>query len=151
MFAHKLKFILLPKLIATLNNLHVHFLHWLMLTGLLSLNALCWPCKSMTDELAPKECYKLAVGTWYGSNCQCMSVSKPCSGILALLWMPVHVITTLNSTVYVFFLLWLSFCHHPPHPRHPPTHPLIYTGPILMSSIRIVKNLWKSAIVYLSG
>ena len=37
-FAYKLKLILLPKLIATLNNyvaMNVHCLHWLMSTGLL--------------------------------------------------------------------------------------------------------------------
>ena len=35
--------------------MHVHCLHWLMWTGLLSLNAFCRPCKSTTGEMAPKE------------------------------------------------------------------------------------------------
>ena len=74
MFALKLKFILLPQLIATLITMHVHCLHWLMWTGLLSLNAFCRPCKPTTGEMVPKEGSKLAVGTWYGSHCQCTSV-----------------------------------------------------------------------------
>ena len=74
MFALKLKFILLPQLIAILITMHVHCLHWLMWTGLLSLNAFCRPCKSTTGEMAPKEGTKLAVGTWYGSHCQCTSL-----------------------------------------------------------------------------
>ena len=55
-----LKFILLAQLIITM---HVHCLHWLMWTGLLSLNAFCQPCKSTTGEMAPKEGSRLAVGT----------------------------------------------------------------------------------------
>ena len=35
--------------------MHIHCLHWLMLTGLLFLNAFCQPCKSMTGEMEPKE------------------------------------------------------------------------------------------------
>ena len=35
--------------------MHVHCVHWLMWTGLLSLNALYRPCKSTTGEMAPKE------------------------------------------------------------------------------------------------
>ena len=42
--------------------MHVHCLHWLMWTGLLSLNAFCRPCKSTTGEMAPKEGSRLAVG-----------------------------------------------------------------------------------------
>ena len=42
--------------------MHVHCLHWLMWTGLLTLNAFCRPCKSTTGEMAPKEGSKLAVG-----------------------------------------------------------------------------------------
>ena len=64
MFAYKLKFILLPQLIATLLiTMHVHCLHWLMLTGQLSLCAFCRPYKSMTGEMAPKEGTKSAVVT----------------------------------------------------------------------------------------
>ena len=32
------------------------------------------PCISMTGEMVPKEGSNLAVGTWYGSHCQCTSV-----------------------------------------------------------------------------
>ena len=62
MFAHKLKFILLPQLIATLNNYACALPP--LANGLLSLNAFCRPCKSTTGEMAPKrEGSKLAVGT----------------------------------------------------------------------------------------
>ena len=73
MFAHKLKFILLPQLLATM---HVHCLHWLMSTGLLYLSAFCRPCKSTTGEMTPKEDSKLAVGIRHGSHCQCTSAMK---------------------------------------------------------------------------
>ena len=40
----------------------------------------------------------------------------------------------------------------PPHLSHPPTHPLIYFGPILMNSMKtIIKNWWKTVIIYLPG
>ena len=120
--------------------MHVHCLHWLKSTGLLSLNAFCRPWKSTTGEMAPKEGSNLAVGTWYGSHCWCTSV-KALQWNIDPLWVHVHVIATLNSTICVFFLLWLSFCQHSSHSRAPPTHPLIYTGPILMNFMKkIIKT-----------
>ena len=40
------------------------------------------------------------------------------------------------SKLYYLCLLCLSFCHYPPHLRTPPTHPLIYTDPIFMNSMK---------------
>ena len=39
-------------------------------------------------------------------------LSRPCS-----LWVHVHVIDTLNSTIYAMLFLFLSFSHHLPHPH----------------------------------
>ena len=131
--------------------MHVHCLHWLMSTGLLFLKAFCRPCKSTTGEMVPKGglqvgcghliwlplsvhiCLGLVVEHWsFLGACRCHSYSK--LYYLCLL------------------LLLLSFFHHPPHPRTPPAHPLIYTGPILMNSMKkIIKNWQKPAIIYLSG
>ena len=74
MFALKLKFIFLPQLIATLNNYACSLPPLANVTGLFSLNAFCRPCKSTNGEMVPKEGSRLAVGTWYGSHCQCTSV-----------------------------------------------------------------------------
>ena len=130
--------------------MHVHLLHWLMSTGLLSLNAFFRPCKSMTGEMAPKEGSKLVVGP---DMALIVSVHV-CLGLVVEYWPFVgacthHTVATLNSTICVFFLLCFSFCHHPPHPRTPPALPLIYTCPILMNSIKIVKNWRKPFIIYL--
>ena len=46
---------------------------------------------------------------------------------------------------YLCLISLLRFCDHPHHPRAPPTHPLIYTGPILMNSIKKHKNLAKTS------
>ena len=133
MFTHKLKFIVLPQLIATLNNYACHCLYWLMLTGLLYQNAFCRSCKSATGEMAPKEGSKLVVGTWYSSHCQCTSaclglvvdwISALC-GCMYTSWL----LWTL-ATISVFLFLCLSFCHYPPHIHTPPAYPQIYTGPI---------------------
>ena len=74
-------------------------------------------------------------------------LSRPCSGILALCGcMYTSYVATLNSTICFFFLLWLSFCHHPSQPRAPSAHPLIYIGPILMHSMKkIIRKLAKTS------
>ena len=59
----RLKFILLPQLIATLNNYACALPPLAKWTGLLSLSAFCRPCKSTTGEMAPKEATRSAVGT----------------------------------------------------------------------------------------
>ena len=63
MFALKLKFILLPQLIATLNN-YACLLPPLANVDWFALPEYFFrPCKSTTGEMAPKEGPKLAVGT----------------------------------------------------------------------------------------
>ena len=54
---------------------------------LLFQSTFCQPCKSMTGEMAPMEGYNLAVGDWGPDMAPTVSarLSRPCSGILALL------------------------------------------------------------------
>ena len=101
--------------------MHVHCLHWLIWTGLLSLNAFCQPCKSTTGEMAPKEGSRFAVGTWYGSHCQCTSF-RPCSGILAFVGACTpHSYSKLYSLCLISSLIkLLPPPTPPPHPSHPP-------------------------------
>ena len=84
--------------------------------------------------MAPKEGSKLAVGPDMAP-----SVSARLSRPLVEYWPFVGACTRHSYSklsICVLFLLCLSFCHHPPHPRTPPTHPLVYTGPILMNSMK---------------
>ena len=128
--------------------MHVYCLHWLMWTGLLSLNAFCRPCKSTTGEMAPKEGFRLEpdMAPTVGAR-----LSRPCSRILAFVDACTrHSYSKLYSLCLISSLIKLL--PPPTPPRAPPTHPLIYTGPILMNSIKkIVENWQKPAIVYLSG
>ena len=102
--------------------MHVHCLHWLKSTGLLSLNAFCRPYKSTTDEMAPKEDSNLAVGD--------------------LIWLPLSVHVCLGLVVEYWSFVGACTCHSysklyyscllsslikllplptpPPHPSCPP-------------------------------
>ena len=132
MFAYKLKFILLPQVIATLNS------YACLLTPLVNVNCSAFPecfyrpCKSMTGEMALMEGSSLALRTWYGSHCQYASVWSLYWNNGSL-WVHVHIIATVHSTISVILLLCLSFCHHPPQPCIPTTYLLIYAGPIFMN------------------
>ena len=55
--------------------MHVHCLHCLKSTGLLSWNAFCQPCKSTTGEMVPKEGSNLAVGPDM-TPCVCTRLSE---------------------------------------------------------------------------
>ena len=130
--------------------MHVHCLHWLIWTGLLSLNAFCRPCKSMTGEMAPKEGPKLT-----GDLIWLPLSVHVCLGLVVEYW-PFVGTCTRNSYSKLYHLCLLSslikLLPPPTLPCSPPAHPLIYTGPILMNSIKkIVRNWQKPAIVYLSG
>ena len=83
--------------------MHVHCLHWLMWTGLHSLNAFCRPCKSTTGEMAPKEGSKLAAGTliWLP-----LSVHV-CLGLVVEYW-PFVGAYTRNSYSKLYYLCLLS-------------------------------------------
>ena len=135
MFAYKLKFILLPQLIATLNN------YACSLPPLTNINWSAfpewffWPCKSTTGEMEPTEGSNLAVGT----------SAHICLGLVVEYWPFVGVCGHhSHSKLYhcVILLLCFSLCHHPP---------LIYTGPILMNPWKVHQKLAKSAIIYLPG
>ena len=67
------------------------------------------------------------------------SLSRPCSGIIAIcgcMW------TLSHCKLYqcVIQLLCFSLCHHPPHPRTLPVHPIMCTYPILMNSMKKSKT-----------
>ena len=99
--------------------MHVHCLHWPMWIGLLSLNAFCRPCKSTTGEMAPKEGSRLAVGTCYGSHCQCMHV---CLGLVVGYW-PFVGACTRHSYSKLYYLCLLSSLVKLLPPPTPPLRP----------------------------
>ena len=109
--------------------MQVHCLHWLMSTGQLFQSAVCWPCKSMIGEMAPKEGSNLAVGTWYGSHCQCVSV-KSLYWNAGPLWIHLQIIYSCPILYY--------FC--PPASLFklfpPPTPPLHAFSPISMNFMK---------------
>ena len=57
------EFHFISQLLATINNLYVHCLLWLMSTDLLFQSALCQPCKYTTSGMAPMEGFNMGVGT----------------------------------------------------------------------------------------
>ena len=132
--------------------MHVHCPHWLKSTGLLSLNAFCRPCKSTTGEIGTKGGLQVGCGDliWHP-----LSVHI-CLGIVVEYWSFVDACTRhsySNYTICVFFLLYLSFYHHPPHPCTPSANPLIiiHWPKINEFHEKIIKNWQKPAIIYLSG
>ena len=112
--------------------MHVHCLHWLMSTGLLVQS-------DFSNHVNPrlvKWCqWRAPILQWGPDIASTVSthLSRPCSGKLTLygcMW-------TIDKLYHcVILLLCFSLCHHPTHPRTPPTHPLIYTDPILMNSMK---------------
>ena len=132
--------------------MHVQCLYGLMSTGLLFQSAFCWPCKLMTGEMVPKKASNFPVGTWYDSHCQWrLSWLK----FVVDYWPFVGAYTNHSySKLYYLCLLTSLFklLSPPTQPLHPPSHPLLYTGPILINFMkRIVKNWNKLAIIYLLG
>ena len=114
--------------------MHVHCLHWLMWTGLLSLNAFCQPCKSTTGEMAPR---RAPSWLWYLIWLP-LSVHI-CLGVVVEYWSFVGACTRHSySELYCLCLVSSLFelLPSPTPPPHPPTHSLIYTGPILMNSMK---------------
>ena len=69
MFIYKLIFILMPQLIATLNNYGCSLFPLANVNWSGFLSTFCWQSKSTTGEVAPMEGSELAVGIWYGSHC----------------------------------------------------------------------------------
>ena len=98
--------------------MHVHCLHWLMWTGLLSLSAFCRPCKSTTGEMAPKEATRLAVGDliWLP-----LSVHV-CLGLVVEYW-PFVGACTRHSYSKLYSLCLLSSLIKLLPPPTPPPHP----------------------------
>ena len=129
MFALKLKFILLSQLIATLNN---------YACSLPPLAKVCFPWMPFADHVNPR----LVKWRQGGLQVSCEDLiwlplsEHVCLGLVVEYWPFVSASTRHSySKLYYLCLLsfWLSFFHHP---RTPPAHPLIYTGPILMNSIK---------------
>ena len=83
--------------------MHVHCLHWLMWTGLLSLNAFCRPCKSTTGEMAPKRGLQVGCGDliWLP-----LSVHV-CLGLVVEYWLFVGACTR-HSYCKLYYLCLLS-------------------------------------------
>ena len=57
------------------------------------------------------------------------------------LWLHVHIIATLNSTIFVPFQAF--FTTHPT----PPTQPFVYSGPILINSMKNWQKLLLTRLV----
>ena len=132
-FTYELKFILLPQLIATLNNY-----------------ACSPPPLANVNWSASPECFSSHVNPWLVKWHQWRApiwqwahditptVSTCLSWNIGPLWVHVDVIATINFTIVSSSFLF-SLCHHPPAPT-PLAHPFIYTDPILLNYIKIVKN-----------
>ena len=137
--------------------MHVHCLHWLMLTGLLFQSALCRLCKSMNyaDYINPWLViwHQRRPPIWlWGHDMAPIGSACLSIGIVVEYWPFVGTCTHHSSTKLYYLcllasLLTLLLPPTPPlcsshlyHPCAPPTHPLIYAGPILMHSIQ---EMWK--------
>ena len=99
--------------------MHVHCLHWLMWTGLLSLNAFCRPCKSTTSEMVPKE-----GSSWLWGPDMAPTVSAHLSIGLVVEYWPFVGACTRHSYSKLYYLCLLSSLIKllsPPTP--PPSHP----------------------------
>ena len=115
--------------------MHIHCLHWLKSTGLLFLNAFCRPCISTTKGGVQFGCGDLI---WLP-----LSVHI-CLGLVVEYWFFVGASTHHSfSEFYYLCLISPLFKLLPPPipPCAPSTHPLIYTGPILIHSMKeIIKT-----------
>ena len=135
MFAHRLKFILLPQLIATLNNFECSL-----------------PPLTNVDWSAFPECFlpTMWIHKWWNGTKGRLQV-----GCVDLIWLPLSVHVCLGLVVEYWPFVGACTCHSysklyylcllssliklllpPTPPRTPSAHPLIYTGPILMNSIK---------------
>ena len=133
LFAYKLKYILLPQLIATLNIYACPLpilanVNWSAFPGCFNS---CWLCNSTTGEMTPMDGSSFALGTWYGSHCL---------GLVVEYWtfvVHVKVIVILNSAICVIVLLCFNLCHHTPHTLHSShSTPYIRWSNTLMNSMK---------------
>ena len=116
--------------------MHVHYLHWLMPTGLLHQSAFFRPCKSTTGEMAPMDSGGLQLGS--GDLISVPLLAHICLGLVVEywpLWVYVDVTATLNLPMCHLASLFMPL--PPPTPCTPPAHLFIYTGPISQSNIII--------------
>ena len=148
MFTYKLKFILLPQLIATLNN------YSCSLPPLVIVNWSAFPkCSKLTMYI--HDWWNGANG-WlqFGSgDLKWLPLSvNICLGIVVEYWPFVgtcgpHSPSYYNSTVCLLLLLCFSLCYHL-HQYLCPSHPsLTHADPILMNSMKNCQNWWKSSII----
>ena len=102
--------------------MHVHCLHWLMSTGLLSLNAFCRPCKSTTGEMAPKEGSKLE---GCGDLIWLLLSVHVCLGLVVEYWPFVSAFTrhSYSKLYYLCLIRSLIKLLPPPTPPPCPSHP----------------------------
>ena len=114
--------------------MHVQCLYWLMSIGLL--------LQSAFSDLGNPQLVKWC--QWRLQFCSGGLISYPlsahvCLGLVVEYWPFIGAFGHLSHTKRyhcVILLLCFCLCHHSPLPRDPPTHPLIYTGPILMYSMK---------------
>ena len=122
---YKLKFILLPQLIATPNN------HACPLPTLANVDLFCFSRVLFVDYVNPclmKLCQRRSqIWLWGPDMATTVSahLSRPSGSILALCTCTRHSYSKLYFCVIL--LLCLSFCHHHPHPWDTPTHLLTYS------------------------
>ena len=102
--------------------MHVHCLHWLMWTGLLSLNAFCRPCKSTTGEMAPKEGTKGGLQVGCGDLIWLPLSVHVCLGLVVEYW-PFLGACTRHSYSKLYSLCLVSSLIKLLPPPTPPPHP----------------------------
>ena len=125
--------------------MHVHCLHWLMSTGLFFQSTFCWPCKSTTGEMAPKERLQFSCEdlVWLP-----LSVHI-CLGPVVEYWPFVGACThhSYSKLCYLYhlssLLKILPLPTPPPCPSHPP--PYIHWPSVNEFQEKIVKNWWKTS------
>ena len=121
--------------------MHIHCLHWLMSTGLLLQSAF----PNHVNPRLVKWCqWKAPIWQW-GLDMDPLS-AHICLRLVveySPLWVHVDAIATLNPTIVssCFFVLAFAITHPTLHSSCPP---LIYTGPILMNSMKKCQKLAKT-------
>ena len=138
LFTHNLKFILLPQLIVTTYACSLPPLanvDWSTFPEcfLLTMKTHDW-CNDAKEELK----FGFEVLIWFPLSVH-ICLRMPCSGLLALC-------RCIYTSKLFYTLLFVSFSlfkllQPPTPPRAPPIHPLIYTDPILMKSMKIHQKL----------
>ena len=131
----------LPQLIATLNN------YTCSLPPLVNVNWSAVPEYCFSEHINPwlVKWHQWRSPIWqWGTNIistVCTHLSRHCSRILAFVGACGCQSHSILYITYVILLLCFSLCHHTPHLHTLLAHPLLYTGPIIMNSMKQVDIL----------